>query len=132
VCEGGGGARHPFYRRGRATGGRLAVAPANHGARAGVIAWGRDDVGLLASAGRGIEGACVVTRQREGNEATGAPCVCARAGRVSRACTSLDRWPPGVWAGARFWARGERQGKTREVQGRWVAGQFEVGLSGGA
>jgi hypothetical protein len=70
--------RRPFYRRRRAGDGGGRGPLANGRARAGVIAWGRDDVGPLASAGREPEGACVFSRRGREIEATAARLASAR------------------------------------------------------
>jgi hypothetical protein len=101
-----------FYRREEGVRRSWAVAPANQRARAGVIAWDRDDVRGMASAGRGTEAVRVFTRRGREIEASGASGVCARArerfpGRVRRGLgfCGLCPWP---------WAELEREGESRE------------------
>jgi hypothetical protein len=79
-CEGESGAGGPFYRQREGVRRGWAVASANHGVRAGVILWGRDDVRGMASARRETEGRAGSQGVREVIEESGAD----RGSRVRR------------------------------------------------
>jgi hypothetical protein len=80
VGEGGGGARHPFYRRGRATGGRQTVASANH--RRGQ----RQRAGGSRGGVRGLEASGRDTRRRAFSRGVGGRRGVAARLAPARAC----------------------------------------------
>jgi hypothetical protein len=125
--------RVPFYRREEGVRRSWAVAPANQSARAGVIAWDRDDVRGVASAGRGNEGARGFPRRRAEGTRRRARRASARAreGFPGRACPWIDGLPVcGLVHVFGLVRRGrENPGRGQE---RWGAGQIDAGLSGGA
>jgi hypothetical protein len=116
-CEGGGGVRCPFYRRGRATGGRRTVASANP-AWGTAAASGRESRERAGPRGvrEGYEASSAFPRRERASRRRRSPGVCARVrGKMSRACTSVARILVGFVAGLGPSWRGK--GSPGRVQG---------------
>jgi hypothetical protein len=111
---------------------------ARDGRRATGGGLGQSREGDSGSEREGVEGACGFSRRQgsirggerfpEAREREIEATSCrgrlrACVGGFSRACTSLDRWPPGEWAGARLgsWrGAGRVQGGGLRARLRWA------------